>query len=254
MILVAIPVHERGALVRHCLRTAAELVLPAGGEIMVLDDASPTLDVPALIAETGLRCRYERMPQRLGADAMVRQIWRQFLESGHAHLLFLDSDMVANRDAVTVALQLAGRFDGLLSLYNSLVHPGQAIDDDLVGKPVIGNAGTLWSRELVAMVEAATDPEGWAIDHAYCRVLAERGIPIAVTARSRVQHIGIYGTNNRHFGWLEHGQGFLPDSLAQWQALGFVYDDLMSRQRDFLPPPPRADLVSRLRRLFGGKV
>lgn len=261
MVLVVVPVHERGALVRYCLRAAAELELPAGSEILVIDDMSPTLNVPGLIAETGLVCRFERTGQRVGADRMVGRIWRQFFESGHEHLLFLDSDMVANRDAVAEGLRLAKRFDGLISLYNSIVHPGTRIDDELVAKRTVGNAATLWTRPLAALALEAVDPgAAGGVDHAYCRFFETRGVPIAVTARSRVQHIGIYGTNNQYFGTLEHGSDFHPDSPVQWEAIGFVYDDLMRRQQAFLPPAlsvPRvrslADKVgSRLRRLLGG--
>ena len=250
MVLVAIPVHERGALVRHCFASAAEMELPEGSEIVVIDDMSPTLDVRALIAETGLHCRYERRTQQVGADRMVRQIWMRFLETGHSHLFFLDSDMVANRDAVTVGLRLGQRFDGLIGLYNSINHAGGAIDGELVRKRTVGNAATLWSRELVTATMEMVDPEVWGIDFAYCRAFEERGIPIAATVRSRVQHIGIYGTHNQNFGALEHGLGFVPDSPAQWQAIAFIYDELMSRQRNYLPPPPKAGLVSRLRRLL----
>lgn len=259
MVLVVVPVHERGALVRYCFRSAAELELPAGSEILVIDDMSPTLDVPALIAETGLACRYERTAEWVGADRMVGRIWRQFLDSGHAHLLFLDSDMVANRDAVTVGLRLAARFDGLISLYNSIAHAGEAIDDELLAKRTVGNAATLWTRPLAALALETVDPAtAGGVDHAYCRLFAARGIPIAVTARSRVQHIGIYGANNQYFGSLEHGSGFRPDSPVQWEALGFVYDDLMRRQQAYMPPAlslPRVrslagKVASRLARLF----
>ncbi len=251
MILVVIPVYERGPLVRHCFASAAELELPAGGEILVIDDMSPTLDAPRLIAETGLTCRYERMAERLGADPMVRHIWERFLKTGHAHLLILDSDMVANRDAVTSGLRLAGQFDGLLSLYNSIAHDGEAIDNELVEKRTIGNAATLWSRQLVARALDLTGSfEGRGIDFAYCRAFEEHGIRIAATARSRVQHIGIYGTNNQYFGMLEHGLGFVPDSPAQWQAINFVYDHLMRRQQDYLRPAFLTRLFSRLRRLL----
>ena len=254
MILVAIPVHEREALVRHCLATAAELDLPAGGEILVIDDASPTLDAPALIAEAGLKCRFERHEERVGAERMAQHMWGRFLATGHSHLLCLDSDMVINRDAVTVGLRLAGRFDGLLTLYNSIAHASEPLDAELVAKRTVGNGATLWSRRLVETAQTLVQPVQTGVDFAYCRAFAERGIPIAATAQSRVQHIGIYGTYNQHFGALEHGLGFVPDSLAQWQAIGFIYDEIMCHQEKYLPPAPKRDLVSRVRRLLGAKI
>lgn len=250
MVLVAISVHERGALVRHCFATAAEMELPAGSEIVVFDDASQTFDVPALIAETGLACTYVRMDQTVGVTRMVRLIWERLLESKHSHLLFLDSDMVPNRDAVSVGVRLSQRFSGLISLYNSIAHPGDAMDDELLRKDTVGNAATFWSRELVTLAVETVSTRPWGIDFAYCDAFRVRGVPIAATVQSRVQHIGIFGLHNHEFGALEHGLGFVPDSLTQWGAIGYVYNELMTRQRDFLLPASKRDLVSRLRRLL----
>jgi hypothetical protein len=237
MVLVAIPVHQRGDLVRHCLATVAELELPPGSEIAVFDDASPY--VPALIAATKLSCRFERAPSRRGAGGMVVHIWRDFLAGPHEHLLFVDSDVIANRDAVMVGFELARRFDGLISLYNSSLHNGTAIDGELLAKPFVGNAGTFWSRRLAQLALEKVGPAD-DVDFAYCRLFARLGIPIAATARSRVQHIGLVGVNNRYYGNLDHGLGFVPDAPAQWHAIGFVYDELMRRQSHYLRPVERA--------------
>lgn len=236
MTLVAIPVHQRGDLVRHCFATAAELELPKGSEIVVFDDMSPTLDVPALIAATGLQCTFQRSTELQGADRMVSRIWRHFLDSGHESLLFLDSDMITNRDAVTVGLRLAGRFDGLLSLYNSTMHPGTPLDGELLRKSTVGNAGTLWSRWHAQLALDGVGDEVSGIDFAYCRLFERHGIPIAAPAQSRLQHIGIIGLNNRYYGDLDHGIGFVPDAPAQWHAIGYAFNELMVKQRDFLRP------------------
>lgn len=240
MTLVAIPVHQRGDLVRHCFATAAELELPPGSQVTVFDDLSPTLDVPRLIAATRLECSFERSSVQLGADRMVSHIWRYFLDSGHDSMLFLDSDMIANRDAVTVGLRLAGQFDGLLSLYNSTMHPGTRRHGELLSKATVGNAGTWWSRRLAQLALDGVGGEVSAIDFAYCRLFERLGIPMAAPAQSRLQHLGIMGFNNRYYGELDHGIGFVPDASAQWHALGYVYNELMTKQREFLPPPAPA--------------
>ncbi|HEV2518490.1 MAG TPA: glycosyltransferase [Devosia sp.] len=237
MTLVAIPVHQRGDLVRHCFATVAELELPGGSEVVVFDDQSPTLDVPGLVRTTRLVCRLERSTTRLGADGMVAHIWRHFLDSSHETLLFLDSDMIANRDAVTVGLRLAGRFDGLVSLYNSTMHPGTPLNRELLSKATVGNAGTFWSRRHAQLALDGVGNEVSAIDFAYCRLFERLGIPIATPTQSRLQHLGIIGFNNRYYGNLDHGIGFVPDAPAQWHAIGYVYNELMTRQSEFLRPP-----------------
>jgi len=246
--LVAIPVFERERTVRHALSTVAEMLLPHGTDILVLDDASMSFDVLGATVSAGLVCEYVRMPRRLGADDMIRHIWERFLAGQHHELLFFDSDMIANTNAAIDGLNLLHRNGGLLSLYNSTNHPGNRFGDGLLRKTVVGNAGTLWTRGLAELALQSTLDVAHGVDHAYCRVFSERDISILVTERSLLQHIGIYGTNNSQFGQLEHGAGFSPDGLAQWRAINFVYDDLMTRQKEFLAE--RAGRMQQVMRFF----
>jgi hypothetical protein len=235
-VLVAIPTREREALVRHCLATAAEMELPPRSEIMVFDDASPSLDVAALMESQGLVPRLHANPTRLGASGTTVCIWRHFLGSRHEHLLILDSDMIANRTAVMDGLRLRERFEGLVTLYNSRLHPGVPIAEDVIVKWTVGNAGTFWTRPLAELVlEAFGDTKVVNVDDAYSRLLKSRHIAIVSPSRSRLQHLGTVGTNNRFFGQLEHGLNFRPDSKRQLLAIAAAYDDLMSRQ-DFYAP------------------
>lgn len=255
-VLIGIPTYERASLVRYCLATAAELDLPPGSEIVVFDDASPTLDAEALMREANLPTLVQRSAARQGPSRTSCGIWRHFLAGEHSHLLILDSDMIANRSAVRDGLRLRDGFEGLVSLYNSRNHPGIADGEDRVAKRTVGNAGTLWTRPLAEAVvaELGADSAIVNIDDAYCTLFERRGIPIVALARSRVQHLGIVGTNNRYFGNFEHGLGFCPDSEPQVQAILSVYDELMSRQQDYVAPPrQRRSLASTLwRRLARG--
>ena len=234
--LVAIPTFEREALARHCLATAAEMHLPPGSEIIVFDDASPTLDVAALMREAGLAPLFQTGSDRRGPSGVAYRIWQHFLESRHEHLLILDSDMIANRSAIADGLAHRERFDGLITLYNSHNHPGLPDGEDRLIKRTVGNAGTLWTRPLAELVLsrfAATSVVN--VDDAYSGLFAERGVPIMSVRRSRLQHLGIVGSNNRYFGSMEHGLHFLPDSDRQKDAIAAVYDDLMTRQGFYLP-------------------
>jgi glycosyltransferase involved in cell wall biosynthesis len=237
--LIAIPTYEREALVRHCFATVAEMDLPPRGEIIVFDDASPTLDVEQLIRDQGLAAHCERCASRQGPSGVTRMIWRHFLKSGHEHLLILDSDMIANRSAVMDGLRLREGFDGLLTLYNSRTHPGVRYGDDLVLKFDVGNAGTMWTRPLVELVlQEFGGQETVNVDDAYSRLFSARQIPMVSPYRSRLQHLGIEGTNNRYYGGLEHGLNFRPDSSRQLEAIVATYDELMSRQDFYTRPIP----------------
>jgi hypothetical protein len=131
-------------------------------------------------------------------------------------------------------LALCANFDGLFSLYNSIRHPPVRVLGEVVHKSMIGNAGSLWNRDLVSLVRAELEM-GNFLDHRYSQFLRQKGIPLASTARSRLQHLGFEGAHNRFYGDLEHGVGFVPDGPPQYRALADAYDDLMSRQDFFLP-------------------
>jgi hypothetical protein len=236
-VLIAVPACERGDLLKHCLATLAEMSRPAGGEVMVFDDASRSLDVETLMQDAGLPILCYRSPRRLGASAMVCRIWEHFLRGHHEHLLFVDSDMIANTSALIDGLKYRESFDGLITLYNSWLHAGQRDGPDRLIKRRIGNAGTFWTRALCEFVhsqlrEASLDH----IDDTYSQLLAAQQIPILSVQRSRLQHLGILGSNNRFFGELEHGLFFQPDSVRQMEAIVAIYDNLMCRQKLFVRP------------------
>ena len=233
--LVAIPVYERAERVRHCFATLAEMQRPDGTTVVIFDDCSRTFDPAAAAAEAGLAAEHDRRPFRIGADAMIYLIWSSFLASGAETLQMVDSDMIANRTTLVDGLALLGRVNGLLSLYNSIRHKAVEEAGELVYKQRLGNAGTIWNRELVALVRAEVEP-GNFMDDRYCDFLRRRGLQLASTRRSRLQHLGHGGQNNRYFGDLDHGEGFVADGAAQQAALAEAYDELMSRQPFYRAP------------------
>lgn len=241
-VMIAVPVHEREALLRHCLTCLRDMRRPPDSAIVLFDDASPTLRLAPLLAALGVEWDIRRADRRHGADGSVWRILNAFVDSPHDHLLFLDSDMVANPDALEIGMALRQRFTGLLSLYNSMLHTGVAEGPDLIRKRSVGNAGTLWTRALAERVIAGLGTSPSYIDWRYCDLLRAEGVPIASTARSLLQHIGIGGTNNERFGELEHGLGYTPQTENEARALAFAYDALLSRQADFVPPRPNSVL------------
>jgi hypothetical protein len=235
--LIAIPTFERESLLKHCLATASEIALPIGSTVMVFDDASRSLHVEGLMRSAGLPPIYHRNAQQLGPYGMTCHIWGHFLRSSHEHLLILDSDMIANRSALIDGLQYRRDFDGLLTLYNSRNHPGRSVDEDKLIKRKVGNAGTLWTRPLAQRVltDLGRASSGY-IDDAYSELLATYGVPIMSVNRSRLQHLGIIGLNNRYYGELEHGLNFRADAPRQMEAIAATFDELMSRQELYLRP------------------
>jgi hypothetical protein len=191
-----------------------------------------------MMRAAGLPAQCHHSSMRLGTHQMTCCIWDYFLCSSHDHLLFLDSDMIANRSAVGDGLRYRKNFDGLLTLYNSRMHPGSPAGEDRLSKRKVGNAGTFWTKPLSQLVLDALRNYKFAnIDDAYSDLLADMDVPIISVERSRLQHLGIVGLNNRYFGEMEHGLFFQADSLRQLEAIAATYDDLMREQEFYLRPP-----------------
>ncbi|SFZ82816.1 Glycosyl transferase family 2 [Devosia enhydra] len=251
-ILVAIPSYERPELLGYCINTACELKSDEPYEIVIFDDASPTLDLEAFVRKG--RLSVSRSETNVGPSGTISRIWRHFLTSRHEYLFFLDDDLIANTDALAVGMARLASQSGLLSLYNSTMHTGVSVAPDLLEKQRLGNAGTFWTRDLVAL--ALRELEGQDhIDNRYSGLFAARGIPMLATVQSRVQHLGIKGRHNWRFGQLEHGLGFEPDSESQMRALCRTYDVLMTHQADYMRPPfkTRMAIAFGLRRIERAK-
>ena len=65
---------------------------------------------------------------------------------------------------------------GILSLYNSMMHPGEPAGPDLLSKRRLGNAGTFWSRYLAELcLRELAGRE--AIDDCYSALFSARTTP-----------------------------------------------------------------------------
>jgi glycosyltransferase involved in cell wall biosynthesis len=102
-ISVIIPTRERAADLRRCLAGLADCVRRLNDEshpaklleVIIVDDASTTVDVSAVAAESGLPVEVIRNPSQLGAGASRRLAAE--LASGDV-LAFLDDDAVPRGD------------------------------------------------------------------------------------------------------------------------------------------------------------
>lgn len=228
---IATPFFDRIWLLRHCLTTLAMLKQQDAIDFIVYCDAGHDLKADALIAETLPPARKLVLPQHLGAGGMTHRIVEDFAVSADAdQLLIVDADMIARTDLAQAILSWPVSDDMLVSVYNSNshspVHPSNA---PFVHKSSLGATGTLWSPQMAQMVieHVATDSH---FDNRFSEYLANCQIPMCCSNRSYLQHLGVDGMNNRHFGRIDYGLNFTPDAPEQAAAMAQVFNDMMSNQ------------------------
>lgn len=165
--------------------------------VRVYDDASPGLTEEQLSAYFPYAEEIVKRPRNLKADANMAQIFEDFLNTGDDLLLLADSDLIYRPGWLDVALSVLPETDGVLSLYNSRLHPVQLLCEGKAYnlKKDLGAAGTLMTRERVCdIVDAEMPPV--AFDWAWSNLFISRGIRLCCLQESYIQHIGVIGQNN----------------------------------------------------------
>ncbi len=161
--------------------------------------------------------------------------------------------MIVSKDALIFSERVFGRTDGILSLYNSVLHVEvEKTDSDLVRKNSIGGAATVWDAMVLEEITEGLETETFW-DWRVCDSAYEKNIRLFVARCSRAQHIGIGGTNSQRFGDLEYGVGFAVETIEQAAAIAEAHEKLMLSQRRYVervkPSRParwRMSIVKRL--------
>jgi glycosyltransferase involved in cell wall biosynthesis len=245
---IAIPTYNRKAELQSCLASLAMVRGLGDWRIAFADDASPDYQIGELVSDAGLSATVFENPHNLGGNRNIVALLQSCLDRGADPILLLDSDMIAATDMLEFAGRTLAKTDGVLSLYNSVLHAASdSLDDDLLVKATIGGAATLWDAQLLQTVLAGLrGQEDW--DWEMCRVVAGLGRRLCVARRSRAQHIGIIGTNNCKFGELEFGIGFTPEHNHHHMALNRTLDMLLLDQNLFRYGPSRMKRPRKLAR------
>jgi len=180
--------------------------------IFVLDDCSTEFDLEFLrdLFPNATVLRNERNSGR--ADFAIHQLWSHFVETGSGYLLSLDSDLLASRNLIDKCREIilndvARPEPCLYDLFNTPNHEASGECEGFLVKRTVGSAGTLWRHDLLAEV-LANIPASGTYDWDWSAHLRHRGIPIRVTRKSYVQHIGTSGQNTRSVIGMDHGEGF----------------------------------------------
>jgi hypothetical protein len=189
--------------------------------ILVMDDCSQEFDADFLHRLFPMASVVRASRNSGGADYAMHRLFEHFVRHGDGYLLNLDADMLASRQLVDKCLQIIERAaptPGLYSLFNTASHPTVAVDGEFLVKRTVGAAATLWPRTLLAEVVQNVPPTR-KFDWDWSAYLGRRGVPIRVTRRSHVQHLGRIGQNSRSFAGMDHGEQFddyQNDNLASF--------------------------------------
>ena len=257
--IIAIPTYNRRGLVEACLSCLGRVEDLCNWQVIIADDCSTDYDIAELAKTASFGCEIIRNEANLGCDRNTVALLRMCLERGAERILLLDSDMIVSADALLFAGRVFDRTDGILSLYNSVLHrPVEPVDDDLVRKQSIGGAATVWdARVLEDLIDSLETDHCW--DWRICERAQEKDIRLIVARNSHAQHVGVGGTNNLNFGRLEYGIGFSVETMEQAAAIADAHERLMLAQSQYwdLTKPPkivrwRNSIVKRLPKITAG--
>jgi glycosyltransferase involved in cell wall biosynthesis len=161
-------------------------------------------------------------PINIGPCANMHQMYIDFLNTKDSLLVAADSDLLFNPDWIDFVLAYFPKTDGILSLYNSVLHrPRKEIcigQVKFLQKMHLGSAGVVMHRDIVQeIVNNVPSTKGY--DWAWSSYLCKTGKSLLVSKISYVQHIGLYGYNCDGFKTLDFGLNFYPGNKLNEQFL-----------------------------------
>jgi glycosyltransferase involved in cell wall biosynthesis len=207
---IGITTFNRRTVLETVARSLAQVNRLEQAHLWVLDDCSQEFDADFLQRLFPRASVFRANQNSGGADYAMHRLFRHFVENGSGYLLNLDADLLASRSLIDQCLRIieASRpGPRLFSLFNTASHPIIGTDGEYLVKRSVGAAGTLWEHGLLADVLRHV-PASRKFDWDWSAYLTQRGVPIRVTPRSYVQHIGRIGQNSQSFTRMDHGEQF----------------------------------------------
>jgi len=129
------------------------------------------------------------------ATYLLMQIYATSSDS--LNIVFVESDMIVSQKFTDVMPDLVAStaHDGIFTIYNSLMHPGQRIEGNWVYKSIIPFAGTVISRTIIKdVMEKVNFREPYHVELSnYLRRVGKR---LASTRVSFLQHLILH--EDRH--------------------------------------------------------
>ena len=192
-IVVTVPTHNRIGYVQ-LTSSALRGTFPAE-DIWIFDDKSSEYSTNDLLEWYGTKHVWQSI-KRIKADAMARHILEWFLSTKYDVLVLLDSDLLVSPNWHVELQKGLRKSTGLLSLYRSAApkHKSLSCGDVLCQQPSMGNAGTVWRRDLAKRMLAEMSARDGGFDWGWSKWCTKNKVPMEALKESAVLHIGMHGS------------------------------------------------------------
>lgn len=204
--------------------------------VRIYDDCSPSLSIESLHHLFPYAKEIIKREQNLRADANMKQIFEDFLQTEDDVLLLADSDLIYRSGWFEFLEQNLPQTDGILSLYDSRMH--HFVEDHLGNasyspKKSLGAAGVAFTRARVRdIVSAGISPERY--DWAWSHLLSNKGYRLMCATSSYIQHIGVVGQNNRgELNTFDFSCTFVPNNEVSAQINAIFMRELIALNEKF---------------------
>ena len=197
--------------------------------IRVYDDSSTEYGIEELNIMFPDAKKIVRRDKNLGCNENTRLMYIDFLTTNDDVLVNMDSDLIVRTDWIDYLLSVFEKTEGIISLYNSILHPveyTEYIDGYKFNvKNDIGAAGTVFSKNVVHDIISKIPPAIYN-DWLWSDMLIQQDIKIYVSPLSYFQHIGLSGTwNTPENVIVDFGVNFFPDNDTCKDILLNYYKD-----------------------------
>lgn len=235
MVTIGIPTYNRKNTLIRMADSLHESELPVTCHVRIYDDASTEYGVDFLKDLFPEAVSITRHSSNGGADANMKYMYKDFLQSKDAYFFNADSDLIFRRDWLKVLLEVVDYTDGVISAFNAntvetLDGRKQIGSFSLIQKKVLGAAGVLFTYKSVeTIMRDLEDETAVTFDIKWSDNFSKKNRLWALE-ESVVQHIGIRGFNSDGERFV-FGDGFRVDSFTNGQILNDVLLDMSEQTR-----------------------
>ena len=194
-VMLGMATRDRPGYVQLTLKALKESTHQA--KIFIFDDASTKMSLSDLNRWIDNKAQsVVGVKTKKGPDAMARHILEKFVSSKFDVLVLLDSDQVVAPSWWSSLQKGLRKSTGLLSLYRSgaPTHKSLSCSDILCQQPSMGNAGTVWRRDLAKRMLAAMPNRDGGFDWGWSEWCTKNKVPMEALKESAVLHIGMHGS------------------------------------------------------------
>ena len=235
-ITVGLTTFNRKSILLNVLKSI--YALDKSHDFLVCDDASTEYN-DEFLRENFQGWRVYRAESNSGrADFAISRLMDIFLETGKEYLLLLDSDLLIDPDITNFICRNADTTEGIFSVFNTPSHPTLREEGIWLIKPHIGSAGTVFRRDVLSDIRKSV-PSTKQYDWDWSNYLTQKNIPIRVSKRSYVQHLGFSnGENASNFTMGDIGVNFYEYTPFH---LSVILDEYLIQERNY-----QRDLIRQL--------